>query len=66
MAYTVAETTFKTADAEELYAVSSWAMAICAPRPERAAAWTALRERIHALDAIGLHEAIAGHQAAPA
>ena len=29
------------------------------PRPERAAAWTALRGRLHALDAIGLHEAVA-------
>jgi xylulokinase len=35
------------------------------PRPERAAAWTALRERIHALDAIGLHEAVAGRVGTP-
>jgi len=36
------------------------------PRPERAAAWAALRERIHALDALGLHEAMAGREAATA
>lgn len=34
--------------------------ATVAPRPDRSAAWSALRERIHALDAIGLHEAVAG------
>jgi xylulokinase len=34
--------------------------ATIAPRPERAAAWATLRERIHALDAIGLHETVAG------
>jgi xylulokinase len=32
-----------------------------APRPDRSAAWADLRARIHALDAIGLHEAVAGH-----
>jgi xylulokinase len=35
------------------------------PRPERAARWAALRERIHALDALGLHEAVAGRGAPP-
>jgi len=40
--------------------------ATVAPRPERELAWSALRERIHALDAIGLHEAVAGHAAARA
>jgi xylulokinase len=40
--------------------------ATVAPRPERAAAWAALRERIHALDALGLHEAVAGSEAASA
>ena len=40
--------------------------ATVAPRSERSAAWVALRERIHALDAIGLHEAVAGHGTAHA
>jgi xylulokinase len=31
-----------------------------APRPERAAAWEALRARLRALDAIGIHELLAG------
>jgi xylulokinase len=39
--------------------------ATVAPRPERAAAWAALRERIHALDALGLHEAVAGRLGTP-
>jgi len=35
------------------------------PGPERAAAWSALRERIHALDTLGLHEAVAGREGTP-
>ncbi len=34
--------------------------ATVAPRPERTAAWTARRDRVRALDALGLHEAVAG------
>lgn len=35
------------------------------PRPERAEAWDRLRARFHALDALGVHEAVA-HGSAPA
>lgn len=34
--------------------------ALVAPRPERLAAWTALRERLRALDAAGVHEVVRG------
>lgn len=40
--------------------------ATVAPRPERAVAWARLRERMHALDTLGLHEAVAGGETATA
>ena len=34
--------------------------ALVEPRPGRMAAWTALRERLHTLDVVGLHEVVRG------